>query len=84
MQIQCPLKRASNFARARVIYDLDFSEGRGQRGGYAAKDFIVDHVYREIMRYADRMGPHEWFLMMGAMIVVGLICMRGFGSRSQY
>jgi hypothetical protein len=42
------------------------------------------HIWREIVRYADRLGPHEWFLVLAAMIVVGLVCMRGFGSRSKY
>ena len=25
-----------------------------------AKEMIVGHAYREVMRFADRMGPHEW------------------------
>ena len=44
----------------------------------------MDHLWRDFMQYADRMGPEEWFLVLAAMIVVGLICMRGFGSRTRY
>jgi hypothetical protein len=44
---------------------------------------MVD-MWRQIMRHAGRMGPQEWVLVLAAMIVVGLICMRGYGSRSQY
>jgi len=44
----------------------------------------MSHVFREIMRYVDRMGPHEWFWVLAAMILVGVICLRGFGSRSKY
>ena len=41
-------------------------------------------MWRQMTRYASRMGPQEWVLVLAAMIVVGLICMRGYGSRSQY
>jgi hypothetical protein len=44
----------------------------------------MHHLWREIMRYADRLRPQEWLLVLAAMIVVAFICMRGFGSRSQY
>jgi hypothetical protein len=44
----------------------------------------MNYLWREIMHYANRMGPSEWFLVLAAMIVVGVVCMRGFGSRSQY
>jgi len=44
----------------------------------------VSHLYREFMHYVDRMGPHEWFLVLAAMIIVGVVCMRGFGSRTRY
>jgi len=44
----------------------------------------VDHYWHEIVRFIDRMGPQEWVLVLAAMIVVAAICMRGYGSRSQY
>jgi hypothetical protein len=44
----------------------------------------MDHLWREIMRYVNHMGPHQWALVLAAMIVVALVCMRGFGSRSKY
>ena len=44
----------------------------------------MDHFWRETMRVIDRMGTHEWALVMGAMIIVAIVCMRGFGSRSKY
>ena len=44
----------------------------------------MDQFYHVIMRFLDRMGPQEWLIVLAAMIVVGLFCMRGFGSRSQY
>lgn len=36
------------------------------------------------MHYLDRMGLQHWLLVLAAMIVVAFLCMRGFGSRSQY
>ncbi len=44
----------------------------------------MGHLWRDIVRYVERMGPQEWLLVLAAMIVVAFICMRGFGSRSQY
>ncbi len=41
-------------------------------------------LWRRVMHYAGRMGPQEWLLVLVAVIVVGLICMRGYGSRSNY
>lgn len=44
----------------------------------------MNHYFREIMRYVDRMGIHEWFWVLIAVIVVGVFCLRGVGSRSQH
>jgi hypothetical protein len=39
---------------------------------------------RQIIHYAGRLDPQQWLLVLGVAIVVGLLCLRGFGSRSQY
>jgi hypothetical protein len=44
----------------------------------------MNHFYSEVMHYVGRMGPHQWFWVLAAMIVVGVVFLRGFGSRSQY
>lgn len=44
----------------------------------------MEYLIREALRTIDRMGPTEWALLLGAVIVIGLFCMRGFGSRSSY
>ena len=48
----------------------------------------MEHLYRQAVHHVsstlDRMGPQEWFWVMAAMIVVAVVCMRGFGSRSGY
>ncbi len=44
----------------------------------------MEYLMRESLRAIDRLGPTEWVLVLGAVILVGLVCMRGFGSRSNY
>jgi hypothetical protein len=44
----------------------------------------MGHFWRDIVHYVNRMGPNEWFVVLAVMIVVGVVCMRGFGSRSRY
>lgn len=34
--------------------------------------------------YLSQLDVKEWLILFAAMIVVGAICMRGFGSRHQY
>jgi hypothetical protein len=45
---------------------------------------IVEHIWQDLMRYGSHMGAQQWFWVLAAMIVVAVVCMRGFGSRSQY
>jgi hypothetical protein len=44
----------------------------------------VSHLCREVMRWIGHTGPREWFIILAAMIIVAVISLRGFGSRSQY
>lgn len=44
----------------------------------------MGHLWRNVMRTVDSMDTQEWMLALIAVIVVGFLCMRGFGSRSQY
>jgi hypothetical protein len=36
------------------------------------------------MRYLNHLGTWEWFVVLVAVLVLGLFCMRGFGSRTDY
>ena len=40
--------------------------------------------YREVMRFIEHMDTQEWLLVLFAAVIAGLLCMRGFGSRSNY
>ena len=39
---------------------------------------------RPFTRITDSMGREHWIIVFFVMVVFGLICMRGFGSRSAY
>jgi hypothetical protein len=30
------------------------------------------------------MGPTEWLVLFAVVIVIGVLCLRGFGSRAEY
>ncbi len=42
------------------------------------------HFYRETMHYLGRLSPQGWLFVLAGVIIVGVICTRGFGSRSHY
>lgn len=44
----------------------------------------MQSLFRDILRAIDRLGPTEWVVVLGVVIVIGLVCMKGFGSRSHY
>jgi hypothetical protein len=44
----------------------------------------MSRIWTEIGRVINHMGMREWFWVLAAMILVGLICLRGYGSRSKY
>ncbi len=46
-----------------------------------------DHIARygdELGRMLNGMGRMQWLLVFGAAVLLGFLCMRGFGSRKQY
>jgi len=42
------------------------------------------HYFREISWWIDRLDMQEWMLILFSMIILGFLCLRGFGSRSKY
>ncbi len=44
----------------------------------------MEYYFRQFVRMIERLEPSEWILVLAVVIVVGLTCMRGFGSRSNY
>jgi hypothetical protein len=41
-------------------------------------------LYHAAMRMIDRMDMQQWLMVLIGVVIIGLICMRGFGSRSSY
>jgi hypothetical protein len=45
---------------------------------------MIYDLMHEVVRFADRLNPQQWLAVLLVVIIVGLYCLRGFGSRSQY
>ena len=41
-------------------------------------------LHNTIMRHVNRLDTWEWFALMLCVLMVGFVCMKGFGSRSNY
>ncbi len=44
----------------------------------------MSDLYQQALRYANLMDTQQWMLLCLTVIAVGLFCMRGFGSRSNF
>jgi hypothetical protein len=44
----------------------------------------LSDLYYQGLHYADRLSPQHWVLLLAFMLFVGVMCLRGFGSRSNY
>ena len=42
------------------------------------------HAYRSVMIWANHLDRQEWLILLLVIMVAGFLCMRGFGSRSNY
>jgi hypothetical protein len=45
---------------------------------------FFNETYYLVLNYAYKLSPQEWVLVLAIMIVLGIFCLRGFGSRSNY
>ncbi len=41
-------------------------------------------IFDNYFWFIYRMGAVEWFLVLFAVLVMGMFCLRGFGSRNNY
>jgi len=44
----------------------------------------MNGVWRKSMRIIENLDTQEWTLVLLGAIVIGIFCMRGFGSRTNY
>lgn len=42
------------------------------------------YYIHQVQQAAGHLNKQAWFLVLVATVVVGMICLRGFGSRSGY
>lgn len=45
---------------------------------------FFDKLYYLVLHYADQLSPQQWVIVLAVMIIFGFLCMRGYGSRSNY
>jgi len=41
-------------------------------------------LYRESIRAVNHWDHHAWLWALAAVVLVGFLCLRGFGSRTSY
>ena len=44
----------------------------------------MSQLSRDVIRFIEQMDAQDWLLALLAVVLIGLFCMRGFGSRSDY
>jgi len=45
--------------------------------------FISQYINSTLL-YFDRLNSHQWLWLLIGIVLFGLYCMRGFGSRAKY
>jgi hypothetical protein len=45
---------------------------------------FISHYIHSMMLYFDRLNSHQWMWVLFGIVLLGLYCMRGFGSRAKY
>lgn len=60
--------------------DLDLEDGIPERHF----EDSMTHYWQALMRGIDHMHTQHWLLALVVAVVIGALCMRGFGSRSTY
>jgi hypothetical protein len=44
----------------------------------------MGHLLRDVLRHVEQMNAQEWVVFAAVGIIIGVLCMRGFGSRSSF
>jgi len=44
----------------------------------------MHQIYREVMQQINHLDARQWLYVLVGVVFVGLFCLRGFGSRSDY
>jgi hypothetical protein len=44
----------------------------------------LNEIYYQMLQVGNRLTPQQWVMALVVGLGVGILCMRGFGSRSNY
>jgi hypothetical protein len=44
----------------------------------------LNDLYYQLLNYANRLTPQQWVMVLTVTLVLGMLCLRGYGSRSNY
>lgn len=44
----------------------------------------MGHLLRDVLRYVENMNAQEWIVFAAVGIIIGVLCMRGLGTRSNF
>lgn len=45
---------------------------------------VMWQLYHSLLRTANGWDTHEWMIVFGIVVAIGVFALRGFGSRSHY
>ncbi len=45
---------------------------------------LHQYLYNQAMQWGSELSMRQWFVVLIAVGLIGLLCLRGFGSRSSY
>jgi hypothetical protein len=46
--------------------------------------YYLHDLYYQLLNYANRLTPQQWVMVLTVTLVLGMLCLRGYGSRSNY
>ena len=44
----------------------------------------MGHLFRDVLRYVEQMNAQEWIVFAAVGGLIGILSMRGFGTRSRF
>jgi hypothetical protein len=45
---------------------------------------MISRYFNVLLHHFDRLNSHQWIWLLIGIVLLGLYCMRGFGSRAKY
>lgn len=44
----------------------------------------MEKIANEVVSFIEHMEPHHWVLVLAAVVVVGFVCLKSIGTRTNY